>query len=195
MSKRTQRNQHRKYTSSTQENIFFVLVILLAAALYSHHISDLNRGTTILNISLSVAVIVGLAAIVLLLMKLRHAKVHHFSQHEIDNMSGIEFEKYVAKLLPRRGYTDIKLTEHYDLGLDIIAEKDGLLWGIQVKRYKSTVKMAAVRQVVAAIKHYGCDRSMVIANNSFSSPAQVLAESNHCVLVDRAQLLSWETKV
>jgi restriction system protein len=75
--------------------------------------------------------------------------------------------------------------------LDIIAEKDGVLWGIQVKRYSGPVKMAAVRQAVAALKHYGCDQAMVITNNGFSPSARNLAASNNCLLVDGPQLMNW----
>jgi restriction system protein len=106
-------------------------------------------------------------------------------------MSGTEFEQYIANLLRKQGYSHIKLTEHYDLGLDIIAQKEGQTWGIQVKRYNRPVKMAAVRQVVSALKHYDCERAMVITNSFFSAPAQELAASNNCILIDRQQLMRW----
>jgi HJR/Mrr/RecB family endonuclease len=54
---------------------------------------------------------------------------------DVDNMSGLDFEKYVGKLLSKQGYTNIKFTEKYDLGVDIIATKNDIIWGIQVKRY------------------------------------------------------------
>lgn len=58
------------------------------------------------------------------------------------------FECYVAQLLKTQGCTKVKLTEQHDLGLDIIADKDGKSWDIQVKRYSGLVKAAAVRQEV-----------------------------------------------
>lgn len=107
---------------------------------------------------------------------------------DVDTMDGITFEYYVAQLLTERGYTNVSLTERYDYGVDIIAEKDGIRWGIQAKRYSGLVKAAAVRQVVTGLRLYGCDRAMVITNSTFSNVAKRLAEGNDCVLIDRAGL-------
>jgi HJR/Mrr/RecB family endonuclease len=109
----------------------------------------------------------------------------------IDKMTGLEFEHCVAGLLKNQGYTNVRLTEEYDYGIDIIAIKDGIRWGIQVKRYSGLVKADAVRQVVTALKIYKCDRSMVITNNHFSKVATTLAGSNNCVLVSRGILSKW----
>lgn len=104
---------------------------------------------------------------------------------DIDLMDGISFEHYIAQLLAERGYSNISLTEQYDYGVDIIAEKDGIHWGVQVKRYSGLVKAEAVRQVVTGLRLYGCDRAMVITNSTYSNAAKRLAEGNNCVLIDR----------
>ena len=106
----------------------------------------------------------------------------------VDSMDGLDFEKYVAKLLVAVGFHNVSLTEQYDFGVDIVAEKDGLRWGIQTKRYSGLVKANAVRQVVTGLKLYNCDRAMVITNSSYSAVARRLAHANDCVLVDRAGL-------
>ena len=100
-------------------------------------------------------------------------------------MDGVSFEHYVAQLLIDQGYANVSLTEHYDYGVDIIAEKDGVRWGIQVKRYSGLVKAEAVRQVVTGLRLYGCDRAMVVTNSTYSNVAKRLAEGNDCVLIDR----------
>jgi HJR/Mrr/RecB family endonuclease len=87
---------------------------------------------------------------------------HNPNISAIDKMTGLEFERYVARLLETQGYSNIRLTEEYDYGIDIIAIKDGITWGIQVKRYSGLVKADAVRQVVTALKKYHCDRAMII---------------------------------
>ena len=107
----------------------------------------------------------------------------------IDTMDGLDFEKYVACLIKKQGFKNIMLTERYDLGVDIIADKDGERWGIQVKRYSGLVKADAVRQVVTALNIYHCDRSMVVTNSYFSKPAKILAGSNGCILIDRKTLI------
>jgi len=112
----------------------------------------------------------------------------------IDKMTGLEFERYIVGLLKAQGYTNIKLTEEFDYGIDIIANKGTIRWGIQVKRYSGLVKADAVRQVVTALKKYNCERSMVITNSKFSEVARELAKSNNCVLVDGETLSRWVRK-
>ena len=112
---------------------------------------------------------------------------------DVDTMSGVEFEGYIARVLKSRGCTDVSLTEQYDLGVDIIATKNGVTWGIQTKRYTGLVGVSAVRQAVTALKNYSCDRAMVITNSTevYSRPAKELASSNNCILVDRKILAGW----
>lgn len=112
----------------------------------------------------------------------------NFILSDVDTMDGLDFEKYIASILKKQGYSNITLTEQYDYGVDIIATKNGIRWGIQVKRYSGLVKADAVRQVVTGLRVYGCDRAMVITNSVFSRVAVQLADSNECVLVDRSGL-------
>ena len=94
-----------------------------------------------------------LTAIVLMLVVRRvvnlirnfHATVRNLRLQDVDTMDGITFEHYVTRLLIEHGYTNVSHTEQYDYGVDIVAEKDGIRWGIQVKRYSGLVKAAAVR--------------------------------------------------
>lgn len=109
----------------------------------------------------------------------------------IDSMDGLEFEKYLASLLRRRGYTNVRLTERYDLGIDIIARKDGITWGIQAKRYSGLVKAAAIRQAYTALTRYKCDRAIVISNSTYSRPAKLLAQDTNSVLIGREELSKW----
>lgn len=131
----------------------------------------------------------GLAAIGVLFLSIRLCMVMRLSYRpvaptDINLMDGLEFERYVADLLKQHGFRNVSLTERYDMGVDIVAEKDGQRWGIQVKRYNGLVKAAAVRQVVTALKFYGCERSMVVTNSTYSNVARQLAYSNGCILID-----------
>lgn len=114
--------------------------------------------------------------------------IHLASLAEVDVMNGLEFEEYVAELLDRHGYRNISLTEPIDYGVDIIAERNGERWGVQTKRYAGPVSEYAVKQVVAGLKVYRCDRAMVITNSVYTSRAIKLAKSNQCVLVGRVEL-------
>lgn len=110
------------------------------------------------------------------------------SNAPIDTMTWQEFEYYVAGWLGRQGYKDVRLTEYYDLGVDIVAKKDGVTWGVQVKHYRNLVGIDAVRQVVVGLKKYKCDRAMVVTNSIFSRPAIELAKSQDCILIDQSSL-------
>ena len=51
----------------------------------------------------------------------------------LDEMEGVEFEQYCAELLRNRGFIDVKLTKASgDFGVDILAEKDGVTYAIQL---------------------------------------------------------------
>jgi restriction system protein len=184
----------RKYAKGTNDHAIFALVILLAAAVYAHQGKGRVRQQRLIEI---ISLVVGLLALLFFVKVLGKLVVRraerHFPQSLIDSMSGTEFELYVAQLLPAHGYKHIQLTERYDFGCDILAEKEGISWGIQVKRHSSPVKIDAVRQAVAALRHYDCDRAMVITNASFSGPARELAMSNGCVLIDGQQLMRWSS--
>jgi restriction system protein len=155
-------------------------VALLAAIAYTYW-----------NYAKYVVVVAALVFVIKLLIKfIRRFRiaVHNIRLRDVDTMDGISFERYVAQLLIDRGYENVSLTEQYDYGVDIIAEKDDVRWGVQVKRHSGLVKAAAVRQVVTGLRLYSCDRAMVITNSTFSAVAKRLAESNDCVLIDRSGL-------
>jgi HJR/Mrr/RecB family endonuclease len=196
MTARSSRNNRRKYANNTNDQVIFTLVILLTAILYTNHVGHFIKEHSILEFAYIALALLGLIFLIMALRKFTRLRaIQHRAYTLPSNMSGIEFERYIASLLPSQGYTHVQLTERYDLGIDIIAEKEGLLWGIQVKRYSAPVKLAAVRQAVAALKHYDCDQAMVITNSSFSPAARDLAASNSCVLIDGQQLMRWAKQI
>ena len=117
-----------------------------------------------------------------------HRRHVNKSMKSVDVMTGLEFEKFIAGILRENGYTRVRLTNTYDYGVDILAWKDGVQWGIQVKRNEGQTKASAARQVITGLKVYGCDRAMVITNSHFGRYAVVLAIANDCVLIDRTSL-------
>ncbi|MEI6054148.1 MAG: restriction endonuclease [Candidatus Saccharibacteria bacterium] len=169
-----------RYSRSRKNDMPFTIIILLSAVVWTHRL----QFVSIVCISL---VLIGF--IIILQLCPRFIKSRRFvSLHAVDSMDGLEFEYYIAGLLRKNGYYNISLTEKYDFGVDIIAEKDGVHWGIQVKRRSKIVKAEAVRQVVTGLRFYDCDRAMVITNSSYSTFARQLAISNNCVLINRVGL-------
>jgi HJR/Mrr/RecB family endonuclease len=110
---------------------------------------------------------------------------------DVDNMPGLEFERYVARLLRYRGFETTTTRASGDLGVDILAERRGTNYAIQVKRQSGSVSRRAVSDAYAGMAHYGCDVAMVITNSYFSKGAVDLASSTECRLVDRDTLAEW----
>jgi restriction system protein len=185
--------QRKSYNAGTVGNsTAFVFTILLVSNVWTHKVLTMKTKHMLAILLLTLLGAISLLIVYKSIKKMKTWRSNRNpSMTAIDNMTGIEFERYVARLLKSKGYNNIRLTEEYDYGIDIIAVKDGITWGIQVKRYSGLVKANAVRQVVTALKKYNCDRAMVISNSTYSEVAKDLARSNECVLVDRKGLLEW----
>lgn len=109
----------------------------------------------------------------------------------IDRMSGTEFEEFVAAQLRIAGYSVAPTASTGDYGVDLIAKKDGVRMAVQCKRLVKAVGVAAVQQVVAGALHHGCNRTVVVTNQTFTKAARQLASTHRCRLVGRSQLQSW----
>lgn len=109
----------------------------------------------------------------------------------IDRMSGAEFEEFVAAQLRVAGYSVTPTASTGDYGVDLIAKKDGARMAVQCKRLAKAVGVAAVQQVVAGARQHGCNRTVVVTNQTFTKAARQLASTHHCRLVGRAQLRGW----
>lgn len=117
------------------------------------------------------------------------SKKHSFNV-DFDNMDGQQFERFCARLLIKNGYEDVSLTKtSSDQGVDIIAYKDGIKYGIQCKCYSSDIGNNAVQEVFAGKVFYKCNIGIVLTNQHFSSSAIKLAENSGVVLWGREMLL------
>ncbi|MCE7982554.1 MAG: restriction endonuclease [Caldilinea sp. CFX5] len=109
----------------------------------------------------------------------------------LDALEGIAFEHFVADLLASRGYKTEVTQASNDYGIDVIAFKDNIRFGVQVKRYTGSVSRTAISDAVAGARHWQCHASMVVTNSYFTSSAKQLADSTGCILIDRAVLAQW----
>ena len=114
--------------------------------------------------------------------------VYDFNQ-PYDNMDGHTFEHYCADLLSKNGFTDIEVTKGSgDQGIDVIAFKDGMKYGIQCKCYASDIGNKAVQEAYAGKEYYHCHIAAVLTNRHFTRSARQLSESNNVLLWDREKL-------
>jgi len=110
------------------------------------------------------------------------------SNYSIDLMTGSEFEEFIAKLFIKMGYSAYTTKTSGDQGIDVIAEKNGIKYGIQAKCYSGSVGNSAVQEAVAGKLFYGCDKVIVITNNTYTKSAVELAAANGVILWDRTIL-------
>ena len=111
--------------------------------------------------------------------------------NQYDYMTGEDFEVYVAMILQQIGFVNVQLTKGSgDQGVDIIAEKDGVKYAFQCKRYDKPVGSKAVQEVFAGKFFYHCHAAVVVTNNYFTQSAKELSNENGVVLWDRDKLNS-----
>lgn len=185
----------RRKRGNVQDAVFVISLVIIVLMYSQGWSSDVVVQWVMFGLLLAVIIYVFVRPILRIIKILRISIERRRmirvarSNTPIDSMNWQEFEYYVADWLAKQGYTDVRLTEYYDLGVDIVAKKDGITWGVQVKHYKNLVGIEAVRQVVVALKKYKCDRAMVVTNSTFSRPAIELARSQDCILVDGSRLV------
>ncbi len=108
-----------------------------------------------------------------------------------ENMEGHEFECYCADLLKQRGFVDVEVTKGSgDYGVDILAEKDGVTYAIQCKRYTSPVGVKAVQEAYAGRDYYDRMVGVVLTNQYFTTPAVEAAKKLKILLWDGGYLES-----
>lgn len=108
----------------------------------------------------------------------------------IDAMDGHIFEGFCADILKKNGFSDVSVTKGSgDQGIDIIAYKDGIKYGIQCKCYSSDIGNSAVQEAFSGKTYYKCHVGAVLTNRYFTRSARELAETNGILLWDRAYLL------
>ena len=105
----------------------------------------------------------------------------------IDELEGHDFEYYCADLLRNGGYQNVRVTRASgDFGVDILAERDGITYGIQCKRYDHPIGVFAVQQVYAGKDFYHLMAGAVMTNQTFTPAAHTMAERLNILLWDRS---------
>jgi restriction system protein len=110
------------------------------------------------------------------------------SEDPAAQMSGTEFEDYVARIARSCGVPVIMTAITGDWGVDLIVGHRPERLAIQCKRQARPVGAAAVQEVVAGAPMQDCTRTMVVTNHEFTPAARQLAELHGCELVGRTEL-------
>lgn len=132
-----------------------------------------------------IAVIALLTAIIYVLYRIR--RTHRTDA--MDEMEGHDFEYFCADLLEKKGFLEVEVTRGSgDFGVDILAEKDGITYAIQCKRYQGSVGVEAVLRTYGGRDYYERMVGVVMTNQYFTAPAVEAAKKLHILLWDRGYL-------
>ena len=146
----------------------------------------LTDNKFILIIGVLVLILAGLATGIFFLVRARRKMPSN-----LDLMEGHDFEYFCAQLLKRRGFQDVEVTKGSgDYGVDILAEKDGVTYAVQCKRYEEPVGVKAVQEAFAGREYYDRMVGAVMTNQYFTEPAVAAAKKLKILLWDRGYLES-----
>lgn len=138
------------------------------------------------------AALIGLIAFmavpaILIDLYLRRRRDRRISQ--MDELEGHDFEFFCADLLRAQGFIDVEVTRGSgDFGVDILAEKDGVTYAVQCKRYSGPVGVEAVLRTYGGLAYYERMVGAVMTNQYFTSPAVEAAKKLRILLWDRGYM-------
>ena len=101
---------------------------------------------------------------------------------------GSDYEKYCENIIAGCGWLVKTTPSTGDQGVDIIAEKNGIIAVLQCKYYSMPVGNAAVQEVVAGKAFYNGNIAFVVAKNGFTTSARELAAANGVHLLHHSEL-------
>lgn len=121
---------------------------------------------------------------------------NHRQTSNISTMDGREFELFTKELLQANGFMNIQVTQAAsDFGVDVLAQKEGVKYAIQCKRYNEPVGIKAVQEIVSAKVLHNCHVAVVLTNSTFTNSAITLADANGVLLWDYKKLEEMKGKL
>ena len=110
---------------------------------------------------------------------------------DIDTMGGQEFEIHLKNCFLNWGYSARLTPSTNDYGVDILVTVEDYKIAVQAKRYKGSVGISAIQEVLGGKAFYQCSHALVITTGTFTKNAINLAEQVGVTLIDRSQLKSF----
>ncbi|OAI09359.1 restriction endonuclease [Methylomonas lenta] len=107
---------------------------------------------------------------------------------ELNQLSGTEFEIFLAGLFSSHGY-QVELTPTTgDYGADLLLFKSGQRIAVQAKCYTGSVGVSAVQEALAGMAYYQCHAAWVVTTGNFTTNAVELGYRSNVQLVDSTEL-------
>jgi len=110
---------------------------------------------------------------------------------EINYMSGVEFERFMADVFRQKGYGVQTTKVSGDQGVDLLLDIEDKKVAVQLKRWTAPVGNAVVGATFAGIAHYRADEGWIITTSTFTKSARELARSTRVRLIDGKELADW----
>lgn len=107
---------------------------------------------------------------------------------ELDQLSGVEFEIFLAGLFRAQGYFAELTPTSGDYGADLILSKDGRRIAVQAKRHLGSVGVQAVQEALSGQAYYQCNTAWVITTGAFTSNALELAQKSGVKMIGRSDI-------
>lgn len=125
---------------------------------------------------------------------LEREKEPNKDKQDISQMTGYQFEHYCAAVLLKTGFSKAEVTQSSgDYGVDIVAEKDSITYGIQCKYYNAEkVGIKAVQEAFSGAQFYDCTIAVVMTNGNFTTAAIEMARKTKVKLWDGNKLMEME---
>lgn len=134
--------------------------------------------------------VAGLTIVFFINRWLREQRLQRLRRQQLLDLSPSEFEQRVALLLEDLGWRQVTMRGGSgDRGVDITAERDGLRFIIQCKRYTKPVGPNYVRDLVGALQIQQADRAILVATSAFTHQSQLEARGQRVELWDDRILL------
>ncbi len=150
-------------------------------------------GSLALNLSIwwTISLITaGLTIVLFIHHWLRAERLRRLRRQQLLALSPSEFEQRVALLLEDLGWQRIMVRGGSgDRGVDITAERDGLRYIIQCKRYTKPVGPNYVRDLVGALQIQQADRAILVTTSNFTPQSRLEARGQALELWDDQVLL------
>jgi len=174
----------RQRSSYNSENLHATIVMPTFLAI-------LGSLTLVQPLLWQIVFIIGSLSVIFLINQwLIDLRILRLRRRQLLELSPSEFEQRVALLLEDLGWKNVVIRGGSgDRGVDITAERDGLRYLVQCKRYSKSVGPNYVRDLVGALHIQGADRAILVATSSFTPQSRLEARGQAVELWDDKILL------
>jgi restriction system protein len=89
------------------------------------------------------------------------------------------FEEVVASVFQAHGFATVVTAYSGDGGLDVILSRNNETTGVQVKRYRNSIKVEQIRSLVGALVLQGQTRGIFVTTSRFQAGSDALVAAYH----------------